>query len=332
MKKTSKISIVIPTNRHEQIKTFLSKWENEFKHHNVIIVEDNPQKSFDLPNWVEHYSWQEIDKELGKNSWIIPRRCAAIRSYGFIKAWQKKADYIITLDDDCLPEKGSTNFVDEVVKRLDTDWEDDHWWSTFKHNDIYPRGYPYQIRKQKQKTVIHHGLWSNIPDLDGITQKKHPDFRFKPKNEVVKVPYGKFFPMCSMNLSFKRKALPLIYMLLMGEDKKGSKWGYDRFDDIWAGIFAKKICDHLVLAISSGAPNVIHTRASNINTNIKKEAEGMNSNEWLWKEISKVNLKNNSINKCYLELANVVKSLGKYWKKLSIAMKIWISYLENEPN
>lgn len=324
------IFVVVPTIREEHIKFFLKKWQKHFLNCEVIVVEDNPSKTFSLPDWTEHYSWEDIDRELKDDSWIIPRKSPAIRSFGFLKALELGAEIIISLDDDCLPEKGfKGNFVDKIVQNLNRHWDDDGWWTTLKSEELFPRGYPYLIRTRKQSTIAHHGLWSNIPDLDGQTQKNNPDFRTKPFKKVEKVPKGKYFPMSSMNLAFKRQALVAFYMLLMGEDRKGKKWGYDRFDDIWAGIFLKKICDHLGLAISSGYPSIRHDRASNLNENIKKEKNGIKDNEWLWEYIDKLYLTSNNLIDSYIEIAHHIKKKRGYWDKLAKAMVIWVGYINN---
>lgn len=321
------ITIVVPTIREVSINVFLKAWEKEFKGEEIIIVEDNPQKSFQLPEWVEHYSWAEIEDDLGMDSWIISRHNSSVREFGFFKAWQRKRKYIITLDDDCLPEKKYPfGFLDKIISTLDQKWESDYWWNTMR-GDIYPRGYPYEFRNKKQPTVVHHGLWSNIPDLDGITQKKYPQLRTKPFKKVEKVPYGKYFPMCTMNLAFKREILPAMYFLLMGEDRNGNKWPYDRFDDIWAGHFIKKICDHLGYAISSGGPSIRHSRASNVEVNIQKERTGIPVNEWLWREIANIPLTSSTVKGCYVEIAKELGKKGEYWKKLSAAMTTWITLL-----
>ena len=109
---------------------------------------------------------------------------------------------------------------------------------------VYPRGYPYGVRTQLEATVLHHGMWSNIPDFDAQTQQRLPDYRSPCSTRVDRVPYASFFPMSSMNLAFNRAAIPLLYFGLMGQSRSGRPWGYDRFDDIWAGLIVKKICDH----------------------------------------------------------------------------------------
>src|SRR3989344_4987289 len=101
-----KATIVIPTTREDNFLLWLEKWKSEFAGHHVIAVEDNPQKTFAVPvaENISHYSWEDIDKELGERSWIIPRRTDCVRSFGFYKAWQMKPDMVVTLDDDCYPD------------------------------------------------------------------------------------------------------------------------------------------------------------------------------------------------------------------------------------
>lgn len=96
--------VVVPTIREDSIKSFLDAWKNEFRDLKIIVVEDNPSRTFDL-NYgnVEHFLWESIDRDLGKESWIIPRRTDCIRSYGFWKAYHQEPEFIITLDDDCYP-------------------------------------------------------------------------------------------------------------------------------------------------------------------------------------------------------------------------------------
>src|SRR3972149_7282744 len=83
-----KVTVVVPTIREDCISTFLKQWEKELSECNIIIVEDNPAKSFgllDIKN-LAHYAWDDIDKDLGKDSWIIPRKTDCVRSYGFLRA------------------------------------------------------------------------------------------------------------------------------------------------------------------------------------------------------------------------------------------------------
>ena len=130
--------------------------------------------------------------------------------------------------------------------------------------------------------------------------------------------------MCSMNLAFRREATPLMYFPLMGEDPSGTRWGYDRFDDIWAGIFAKKILDHLGLSVVNGSPFVEHRKASDVKKNLLKERRGMAVNEHLWEWVSVARLTQKTPALCYEELAaKIAFPETRYFRNLRDAMRIW---------
>ena len=116
------------------------------------------------------------------------------------------------------------------------------------------RGMPYHGLYREIECVINHGLWTKVPDFDAITQLSNSRFRkaFETVDQVM--PVGFYFPMCGMNLAFKPQIIPAMYFLLMGQ----RNWPFDRFGDIWCGIFLKKICDHLGLGVKSGCPIVEH--------------------------------------------------------------------------
>lgn len=115
-----------------------------------------------------------------------------------------------------------------------------------------------------------------------------------------------------------------MYFPLMGSDPDGNLWGYDRFDDIWAGIFAKKICDYLGFGVVSGSPFVEHKKASDVQKNLEKEKAGLAANETLWKEVDKVILTRDTPALCYEELTQKIQfPSGRYFEKLREAMVIW---------
>jgi hypothetical protein len=173
--------------------------------------------------------------------------------------------------------------------------------------------------------MISHGLWTNKIDLDGKTEMKYPNLHLSVYPPLLQfVPQRVYFPMCSMNLAFRRGATPLMYFPLMGADPGGKAWGYDRFDDIWAGIFAKKILDHLGLAVVNGSPFVEHRKASDPRKNVLKEKRGMSANEWLWKKADEVSLSKKTPAECYVELAqNIRFPRNTYFRRLRDAMIHW---------
>ena len=310
-----KAIVVVPTIREECIREFLKAWETEFASHGVFVVEDNPEATFDISSDnVKHFSWQDIDRDLGENAWIIPRRTDCVRSYGYFKAWEAGADVIITLDDDCYPLRAG--FVSEHLSAVTGDGADDAWASTGE--GLVPRGMPYFNRSRKWPCMLNHGLWSNVPDYDAATQmvSSRLDLKFEPVEQTV--PAGRYFPMCGMNVAFRRELAPAMYFMLMGRD-----YEYDRFGDIWAGIMAKKVCDHLGFAVKSGKPIIEHRRASNVWANLRKEVPGLPVNEELWEKVDAVKLNQGTAKECYREIAQSLEMSGEYWSKLKPAMTIW---------
>jgi hypothetical protein len=73
----------------------------------------------------------------------------------------------------------------------------------------------------------------------------------------------------------------------------------------------------------SGEPTVEHRRASNVFTNLKKEAAGIEANEYFWQAVDSVQLESESVRDCYKELARKLPLEGEYWDKLREAMTIW---------
>lgn len=316
-----KATLVVPTIRETSIKRFLEEWKNELSLLKVIIVEDNPEKTFLIPNAenIDHYSWQEIDKELGEDSWIIPRRTDCIRSFGYYKAYQADLPIMITLDDDCYPlrSEDQISFVETHINQLQQKTSTDHSWCETTEG-VTPRGVPYFELTRERECILNHGLWENVPDYDAPTQLLvSRDNKVHTWKQFV-VPVGKYYPMCGMNVAIKKELIPAFYFLLMGRN-----YPYDRFGDIWAGVISKKIIDHLGYAVSSGKPAIHHDRASNVWANLRKEAPGLEINETLWKRVDQIVLRNDNFKDCYLEISERLDIKGEYWDKLKSAMKIW---------
>lgn len=326
----TRAAVVVPTIREDCIRRFLAEWAEDLADALVIVVEDNPERSFGVSG-VRHVSWAEIQADLGGDAKIIPRRSSACRSYGTLLALREGAEIIWHLDDDCYPEPGTKGDYLRVLRNnLATSRPQAAWWNTLGKRGIYPRGYPYGIRDTSMPVMIHHGLWSGVPDLDGKTQVGMPDLRLPPASWLETVPYGRLFPMCGMNLAFRRDAAPLMYMLLMGHNHGGERYPFDRFDDMWAGVMAKLACDHLGWAVTSGYPSVEHSRASDPARNAEIEAPGIAVHEDLWPYLKGVSLAGAATAaECYLRFAAAIGMFGSkpYWRELADAMRRWTALI-----
>jgi len=320
MEKT-RATIVVPTIREESIKKFIELWHPIIANCRLIVVEDNPTKTFDI-KFGEHYAWDDIETEFGDNSWIIPRRISAIRNYGFFKALDSPTDAIITLDDDCYPVDDT--FVSTHLKNLYTESYVGRWISSDKEGR-HMRGFPYRNRYSKANIVLSMGSWQLNPDLDAIHRLASVT-DFDPYIGVVS--RDKYFPLCSMNFAFKPEYTSILYQPLGGENSKGEKYPYNRIDDIWSGIIFKRLCDKFDLYCYLGTPQVIHERASDPFINLEKESHGIITNEKFWSYIDELYLTKDNLNDCYYEIGEyfIRKPLIEgedYWQKLGKAMQIW---------
>lgn len=346
------IALVVPTIREASFARFIEEWHRAglFEHVDLIIIEDNPKATFGVNQAlreitdVVHFSWEDIDRELGSASWIIPRRSDTVRSFGYWYAWKREYDYVLTLDDDVYPPTQSDGivyenaraFLDEHLKYLDGYTR---WFNTL--STAKPRGLPFYNLGRKKNVVLNHGLWTNVLDYDAPTQLSNPTReRFANDNRLV--PQGQYFPMCGMNLMFKRSAIVLTYHLLMGQlwDRMANggtggltKLPFDRWGDIGCGIILKRICDLTDLSVASGMPYARHDRASNVFANLRKEAAVLEVNEKLWEYVDSFFPSDDAVidglPAVYSEMGGHIMrwdafpEYGEYFSLLGRAMKEW---------
>lgn len=273
------ISVVVPTmeSREEVYEKFLEAWEPLFSKHEVILVTvydgDEPKLSYKPFNYytiVDREPKEPTIEFSGDGSkkvlnTLIFNKNDGVRNYGFyFLARYYKPDIIITLDDDTLP-LGDTiqDHLDALNRKVPITW--------MNTASEYMRGFPYNKREEAE-VVLSHGVWQGVADWDAPTQLVKGNRPVDFYKGVI--PKGVFYPMCGMNIAFKRCMLPYMYYAPMGP-----KVGLDRFADIWAGIESKKIIDENNWAVVTGYATVRHERASNVWKNLQKEAKGLEMNE-----------------------------------------------------
>ncbi len=328
MTQKAKKVLVVPSNRPEMLWDFWKAWDGKGGWDYSILVEDAPQKSPDMPPFDLHVSHAEIADDLKDDAWIISKQDSACLCYGFLVAWRMGAEHALTLSDDCFPEFGHTPIFGRHLGAMSSH---QRWVSTVPRMTRWPssapffrvRGIPYE-NLGKLETVINVGLWTGVPDLDAQTQLKQPVTNFVPPPGSRLVPAGQYFPMCEMNLMVARKALPLMYFPLQGQGQP-----YRRFDDIWCGIIAKKACDHLGWAVSVGEPFIRHVRASDPNSNLVKEAPGVEANETFWKKVDNIVLMGANETTCMWEIGvTMERDADEYLARLGRAIGTWTRLCE----
>jgi len=266
------ISVIVPTtiDRSEIFNTFLEGWKDQFTKYNVNIIKvidgDDVKLIDNSQNRIVHLKdYPELEE-------IIFNKNDGVRNFGFYYAYVTyNSDYYITLDDDVLPE-GDTigNHISILNKKVPTT----KWINTLQ--DIYPRGFPYNIREESP-VMVSHGVWNTNLDLDAPTQLLY-GVDFKSNFNKLAIPSGCYIPMCGMNLAWSKDVMKYMYFAPMGY-----KVGIDRFADIWLGVVLKDKLDLDKFAMVTGYSEVKHTRASNVWANLKKEAQGLEYNEFFYK-------------------------------------------------
>ncbi len=308
--------VVVPTARERSLAEFLDAWSGELAGATILVIEDGPHRTFAVSGRnVHHFAWCDIEDQLGDAAWIIPRGSGCIRSFGCWVAYHMRPDLVVTLDDDTRPDPAHPGFLDAHWTRLQTA-QDPACTSTL--DAANPRGVPYFALNREPLAVVNHGLWSGVPDFDAATQLLATRVPVPATWSDRTIPRGTYFPMCSMNLAWRREFTPAMYFQLMGPD-----YPFDRFGDIWAGVLAKRVADHLGFAVNSGSPGIIHERASNVFTNLAKESRGLARNETFWRAVDSVVLTAERVASTYSQLAERLPLDQAEFAQLRDAMLTW---------
>ncbi len=379
------ICVIVPTIR--EYDCMLKYFENARKHgfdlsriHVLFITEDfcDTQKMQDIftkedisGKVFDHKSRQEWykDNNIEEFSHLIPRKSHAETSFGLLYMWKKDFKYGFFIDDDTIPHPNDDFFGKHIqnlgyngkIKEISSDknWVNVLYQNIGEHG-LYPRGYPYSKMNESvdsrsikiSEVVASQGLWTNVPDLDAIRILIDGDLNGQSETRLYRDSYddsfvvasNNYLTVCSMNLAFKREIIPVFYQLPMDDNK----WNIGRFDDIWSGIFLKKACDILDKNIYNGYPLCKHNKAERSTFNdLKKEVEGLEINEYLWRIIDQIELDtvkkhtvNNSKNNKYMLIYQKIadRLISGSWSKYTNGefltfigkhMKEWTECLRN---
>lgn len=331
---------------------------------NESIRRENDKLLSELPH--EYYGPREraqwfkdrLGRAFRKYLDVIPQKCHAEVGFGFLKAYEDEAEVILEIDDDVhIGEKG---FLEEHIKNLFSDDgvtvnSNGKWYNTMENLSlnlnpkIFPRGHPYSPRCRNEnytwirkggKCVLNMGQWNGQPDLDALTIVHYGGLNGgcgieskDCKRKKILLGKGTYFAICSMNTSFLSKIVPAYYQLYM------NFMDVDRFDDIWSGIFLKRIADHLGDKMCLGQPLGLHLkRPRNIFKDLRKEVNGLGMNEEVWKVAEEAEFSAKTYVDCYLELANHLSNSAekrfkdpthaKFWRIQTEKMKKWVEIVE----
>lgn len=267
-----KIAVVVPTIRPESWELFFEAWSGLFIKHKVVLFKVDDSGEWPTVRSTDFSQKEWPSKFFGtvKETWLF-NKTDACRNAGFFAAYHSNAEIIISLDDDVYPV-GDT--IQDHINALSMSVSP-NWMSTAQ--DWRVRGIP--VGGERWPVMLSHGVWNGVPDFDAPTQFLNPnvmDIAFNKTN----IPKGALFPLCAMNFAFRRELMAYAYQSPMGIRlaEHGLPVG-DRMADIWAGVVLKCWMDTKGYAAVTGHATIYHSRASNVFTNLRKEAIFMELNE-----------------------------------------------------
>lgn len=272
-------AVVVPTNRPERFADFFSAWGPLFEKHRakLIVVQDLPESDPGIVAAVSgggHFTFCRKDLP----AWI-PTGTDMVRSHGILAAWRLGGDYVLSLDDDTLPDG-------DVFAEYEAAFEAGAPCSPYldvgalTDSGLQMRGFPYRDRV-KSEVAIQYGGWHGVLDYDAATQLvcDNEPRRFAPV--VMPVPKGVAVTGCAMNMAWRSEFSVAMWQLPLWEGR------YNRYGDIWAGLFAKRTMDALGKAVVvNGRASVKHERASDPTANLVKELPGVEPNSQLWDAVA----------------------------------------------
>lgn len=263
------------------LTSFMNEWRPIFSRFHLIIVKDPDMKEelkiaegFD----VKIYQKSDIDKLVGS---VLTARlfCGySCRYFGYLVSRKK---YIISFDDDCVPAKDDKGFtVDAVAQHIfnlatpATPLFFNTLYDPFREGTDFVRGYPFSMR-DGVPCALSCGLWLNLADYDAPTQALKPDHRnTRYVDAVLTVPSSVMMPFSGINIGFNRELIgPALLpgLRLVAEGKL--RW--ETVEDVWCGLCAKVVCDHLGYGVKTGLPYVHRNDRGDAIASLKKEWAGV---------------------------------------------------------
>lgn len=310
--KDDEVDIVIGALKSD-LTPFMNAWRPIFSRFHLIIVKDpNLKDDLKIPEGFNAniYSKADIDKVAGSALTSQLFSGYSCRYFGYLVSKKK---YIISIDDDCIPAKDDKGFqVDAVAQHLfnlatpATPLFFNTLYDPFRTGADFVRGYPFSMR-EGVTCVLSCGLWLNLADLDAPTQALKPEQRnSRYVDAVLTVPAKAMMPLSGINIGFNRELLgPALFpgLRLAGEGKV--RW--ETMEDVFCGMCAKVICDHLKIGVKTGLPYVWREERGDAVQSLKKEWEGVKLMEEVVPFFESIRLEAVSAENCLLEIAKLVK-------------------------
>ena len=298
-----------------------------------------PESNFEFfgPKERENFFRERFGTKWQECASVIPVRNHAETSFGMLLGLERKTKMFLMIDDDTRASS-EFDFIGSHMEAIGSNANEllsssSKWYNVIdnlilnENQKLYPRGFPFNRRFMKEKysvkissgnngkVVLNEGLWFNVPDMDVIGILEQGGLEGLPRirstglrQKRIVLDKKTFTTICSMNVSFSPKIIPAFYQLPMGY------MGIGRFDDIWSGLFVKKVCDVVGDFVSLGTPCVIHDKEKRDSfKDLKLETEGMMINEKLWQIVDQAEVDGPDYMSAYRSLiAEIRKQLNVF--------------------
>ena len=264
----------------------IKKFDN-LKDWNLIVSGDlKTPSNYKLKNGI-YLNPKDQEKISKKLSDLIGWNCIQRRNFAMILAYKKGADIIATIDDDNIPlPNWNSNLIIEKKIKVNKYFTNEEVFdpiSVTNHKELWHRGFPLQIlknknKKKKKKKInsnfdIQADFWNGDPDIDAICRMEHaPECKFK----ISTFPFtsNKPSPFNSQNTYLKRKVIKHYFLFPH----------IGRMDDIWASYYVEAKGFNVLY----NKPSVYQQRnVHDLTKDMKKEYIGYENNLNLIKELKK---------------------------------------------
>jgi hypothetical protein len=199
--------------------------------------------------------------------------CAVTKNRGIRAAVERGAEIVVVLDDDCYPSVEATT-AQELMTLHASALTPQPFPLFSRVSDPPSRGTPYHTRTVERPVAASMGFWLGVGDYDAPGQLVHgPTHRMQFRRRLIG---DRYFALSGMNLAFRPiEWLPWCQFI-----------DVPRFDDIWMGWLWQREAYRRGHCFNLQGPLVHHSRQSNVWTNLRDEAEFLETNETLWREIA----------------------------------------------
>lgn len=215
--------------------------------------------------------------------------CAVTKNAGIARALAAGAEYIVVIDDDCLPPESIQQIAGPLKGVFAQGPDAGYTLEKFAEDHIaalqpqpvrmvYPttqpqsRGMPYRNHHLTLPVAASMGFWQKNPDFDAMATLVHGP---APETLFTQIAmYQFYFPFSGMNFAFHRKWAEEAVLI-----------NVPRYDDIWMGLIWQKIAYEKGYCFSLRGPTITHSRQSNVWKNLQDEVRYIETNETMWSAV-----------------------------------------------